>query len=117
MANGVATAPGIHPNAVDRITGRVELIRPATVWGMLLLRPALAIVLQSLFAAGFALVGSDDPWRQAADWWLGWLALGELVNLWLLARLAKGEGLRLRDLYNHRAGGGRRDLSWLVWRY
>jgi hypothetical protein len=114
MANGVATAPGIHPNAVDRITGRVEHIRPATVWGMLLLRPALAIVLQSLFAAGFALVGNDDPWRQAADWWLGWLALGELVNLWLLARLAKSEGLRLRDLYNHRAGGGRRDLSWLV---
>ncbi|HEY3427590.1 MAG TPA: hypothetical protein VGK83_02870 [Acidimicrobiia bacterium] len=114
MAIGEATAPAIHPNAVERIEGRVERIRPVTVWGMLLLRPALAIVLQSLFAAGFALVGNDDPWRQAADWWLGWLALGELVNLWLMAHLAKSEGLLLRDLYNRRTGGGRGDLGWLV---
>ena len=60
MAIGVATAPDLHPNAVDRIAGRGGQI-PATVWRMLLLRPAFALVLQSLFAAGFALGGANDP--------------------------------------------------------
>jgi hypothetical protein len=81
---------------------------------MLFLRPILAVVLQCLFAAGFALGGSADPWRQAADWWLVWLAFGEFFNLWLLARLASREGLRLRDLYNRYVAGGRRDLRWLL---
>ena len=114
MTIGVMAASGKHPNAVEQIADRIEGIRPATVWGMLLLRPALALALQCLFAAGFALGGQADPWRLAADWWLGWLALGEFVNLWLLALLAKREGLRLRDLYNRHAGGGRRDIRWLV---
>ena len=114
MTIGVISAPRSHPNAVDRITDRVEEIRPATVWGMLLLRPGLALALQCLFAAGFALGGQADPWRQAADWWLGWLALGEFANLWLLARLARREGLGWRDLYNRAPGGGRRDIRWLL---
>jgi hypothetical protein len=69
------TASGIHPNAVDQIADRIEGIRPSTVWGMLLLRPGLALALQCLFAAGFAIGGQADPWRLAADWWLGWLAM------------------------------------------
>ena len=108
------TARETHPNSVDHIGARAEVLRPWTVWGMLLLRPALALVWQCLFAAGFALGGHPDPWRRAADWWLGWLALGEFANLWLLARLASREGLRLRDLYNSHGGDGRRTLKWLL---
>jgi hypothetical protein len=55
--------------------------------------------------------------RQAADWWLGWLALGEFFNLWLLARLASREGLRLRDLYNRYSlvGAAISDDFWSPW--
>src|SRR5688572_22888475 len=88
MATRFVPAAEIHPNSVDHIKCRTTTIRPETIWGMLFLRSTLAVVLQCLFAAGFWLADQVDPWRQAADWWLVWLALGEFVNLWLLSRLA-----------------------------
>jgi hypothetical protein len=105
------------PNGVDQIAERVTkgTVRPSRVWGMLFLRPALALGMQLAFFAVFSLIGVADPWRQAADWWLVSLALGEFLNLWLLARCATGEGIRLRDLYNP---GGRvtlgGDMKWLL---
>jgi hypothetical protein len=105
------------PNSRDRITRSVEagVVRAGPTWGMLLFRPAMALVLQATFALGFATSGSDNPWRQAADWWLVSLALGEFLNLGLLGWRVRREGLRLRDLFNP---GGRRtlrgDLRWLL---
>jgi hypothetical protein len=112
----VARPPSVPlPNSMEAIRSRVAggAIAAGTVWRMLAFRPLLALGMQCLFALGFAIAGSVEPWREAADWWLFSFAVGEFVNLWLLRRLAQGEGIRLRDLYNP---GGRAtrngDLKW-----
>jgi hypothetical protein len=84
---------------------------------MLLLRPALALALQTCVALGFLLFASADPWRAAADWWLGWFAVASVINLFVLRALLRREGVPLREFYrgrtaarSDRAG----DLRWLV---
>lgn len=81
---------------------------------MLFVRIALAIAFQAAFALGFALTGDDNPWRTAADWWLGSFALGEVVNLVLLRWLAKKEGIRFRQLLRAGPSELRSDLKWLA---
>jgi hypothetical protein len=106
-----------RPNAPEAIRPRIDagLLAPSTAWGVLALRPGLAVAFQLLFTLGYALAGHPDPWRAAADWWLGSFALGEVVNLWLLARLASREGIRLRGVYNAGVPGTRRgDLAWFA---
>jgi len=105
------------PNAVSEIVPRLAdgRLNTTTVWSMLFLRWGLALGGQCVFALGYLVAGSADPWRAAGDWWLTSFALAEIINIWLLARLAKREGLRLRDLYML---GNRStlkiDLTWLV---
>lgn len=103
------------PNSREAIEARAgETVNAWAVWGMLLLRPALALGFQCLFALAYMLGGSAEPWRAAADWWLGSFALGEFINIWLLLRLSKREGLRYRDLLGVRKGEGKRDALWVV---
>lgn len=104
------------PNSLEAIQARVAkgAVGARSVWGMLALRPALALGFQCAFAVYFALSGSVEPWRDAADWWLGSFALGELINLWLLIRLSGREGLKYRDLLGVRKGEGRTDALWVV---
>ena len=64
---------------------------------MLGVRGLLALAFQVLFAVGFLIGGDPSPWRSSANWWLGSLALAEMVNLWLLTWSARREGIRLRD--------------------
>jgi hypothetical protein len=80
---------------------------------VLVLRSALALSFQSLFALGFLAGGDGTPWRSAADWWLVSFALAEMLNLWILKGLARSEGLRLRDLYNLGSEHRGADLKWL----
>jgi hypothetical protein len=103
-------------NSRDAIKSRIAegTVSSRSVWGMLLLRPALALTFQLLFTAGYAISGASDPRRAAADWWLGSFALGEVINLWLLVRLAHREGLRYRDLLGVRKGEGKRDALWVA---
>ena len=79
---------------------------------MLPIRIVLAITFQALFALGYLVTGHDAPWRSAADLWLASFALAEFCNLWLLARFARAEGIRLADLYNPRRASRTRDLKW-----
>jgi len=79
---------------------------------MLPIRIVLAVTFQTLFALGFLVTGNDSPWQSAADLWLASLALAEFCNLWLLARLARAEGIRLVDLYNPRNASRISDLKW-----
>ena len=72
------------------------------VWAMLPMRIVLAIAFQGVFAFGYLLAANDSPWQAAANMWLASFALAEFCNLWLLVRLARGEGIRLVDLYNPR---------------
>jgi hydrogenase-4 membrane subunit HyfE len=84
------------------------------VWGMLALRPVLAIVLQSIVALLFVVGGNADPWRAAADWWLGWFALVSVINLILLRWLLHREHRRLRDLYRIDRLKRGADLRWVA---
>ena len=86
----------------------------ATVWGMLVSRSLLAVALQATLALAFLLGGADDPWRAAADWWLGTFTLVNVAVLLLLRDLLHREGRRLRDLYRVSRRGLRVDLAWLA---
>jgi hypothetical protein len=81
---------------------------------MLLVRTGLAIGLQAGVALIALAAGSSDPWRVAADWWLGWFVLVNLITLELLRRLLANEGRRLRDLYRLDRARLRADLGWLA---
>ena len=110
------TAPELIliPNSVSAIRERVRVGAVARwrVWGMLPIRIVLAVTFQALFALGYLATGSDSPWQSAADLWLASFALAEFCNLWLLARLARAEGIRLVDLYNPRSASRTSDLKW-----
>lgn len=110
------SAEGALPNSREAIARRVAegRITAGPLWGMLFLRPALALGFQGLFALGYALAGAVDPWRSAADWWLGSFALGEVLNLWLLVSLSHREGIRYWDLFGARKGEWKRDVLWVV---
>lgn len=79
---------------------------------MLPMRIVLAVTFQALFAVGYLVAGSDSPWQSASELWLASFALAEFCNLWLLARLARAEGIRLVDLYNPRRASRTSDLKW-----
>jgi hypothetical protein len=82
---------------------------------VLALRPMLALLGQCALALVLWFADHPDPWRRAADAWLGTFALGEVLNLWILIALARREGMSVRELYQV---GGRAtvggDLGWLV---
>jgi hypothetical protein len=83
-------------------------------WGMLVLRPTLAVSFQAAVALGFVVGGAADPWRAAADWWLGWFAAVSVVNLVALRWLLHREGRRLRDLYRFDRTDRWADLRWVA---
>jgi len=105
----VAVRPG-----VASVPPTVAPAHPVVVWGMLALRPVLALAFQSALAVVFLVGGTVDPWRAAADWWLAWFALVSAVNLVVLRALLHREGRRLRDLYRPVAEGRRADLAWVA---
>jgi hypothetical protein len=81
---------------------------------MLFARSALALAAQAGLAAAFWLGGASDPWRSAADWWLGSLVLVNLATIILLRALLHREGRRLRDLFRIDRANFRGDLPWVV---
>jgi hypothetical protein len=105
-----------RPNSVVAIRQRVTdgLLGAHRVWWALFMRSLLVVGFQALFAAAFLIAGESSPWRSAADWWLASFATAEVVNLWLLNRWARAEGIALRDLYNLRRESWTGDVKWLV---
>jgi len=89
-------------------------VATGALWGMLLLRPVLAVAFQATVALAFVAGGSSDPWRAAADWWLAWFAGVSVVNLYVLRWLLHREGSRLRDLYRLDRISGKGDLRWVA---
>ncbi len=81
---------------------------------MLFVRSGLAVGLQASVALAALLAGAADPWRVAADWWLGWFAVANLLTLAVLRRALHREGRRLRDLYRIRRANVRGDLPWVA---
>ena len=54
---------------------------------------------QALIAVVFVARGVDDAWNASVAWWPFAATITNLVTLWILAAVARREGLRLRDLY------------------
>jgi hypothetical protein len=66
---------------------------------MLASRTILFVLFQGVIAGIYAISGHPHPWEASAAWWLVAVTLSNLVTLGLLSTLAKGEGMRLVDLY------------------
>jgi hypothetical protein len=112
MSQGQATLARSGPSGSTRPAAPPVAVSSLAVWGVLFLRPALALVAQALVAGAFVLAGTEDPWRLAADWWLAWFGAVSVVNLAVLRLLMHREGRRLRDLYRFEREGRRTDLAW-----
>jgi hypothetical protein len=111
MSQGQAVLAQSSSGSATRVAAHAAA-PPGAVWGVLFLRPALALVAQVLVAGAFLLGGAQDPWRLAADWWLAWFGVVSIVNLGVLRLLLHREGRRLRDLYRFERVDRRTDLGW-----
>lgn len=98
--------------AGEGVTERPNVVR--TAWAMLIARPLLAVGLQATVALIALLAGAADPWRVAADWWLGWMVVLNVATLLLLRVALHMEGRRLRDLYRIRRETLRGDVGWVA---
>jgi hypothetical protein len=96
------------------VPARVGVTFAGRVWTMLFARIGLAIAFQAAATLVAMALGSADPLRAAADWWLGWFALANVATLALLRTSLHSEGARLRDLYRTSFGELRRDAGWIV---
>lgn len=76
--------------------GQIPLHRPLL---MLFSRLFLFSAAQALMAAWFALKGNPHPWQQSIAWWPVSVTVSNLICLILLDRLARREGITLKDLY------------------
>jgi hypothetical protein len=79
-----------------------------------LLRTALFAVCQGAVATGFALAGSPAPWHASISWWPLSAAAANLINIAILVRLARGEGIRYADLFRFDRRVWKRDAVWLA---
>jgi len=110
-----------HARAVERlgqttpfdVTAGVTQSSAAVVWGMLLARSVVALGTQVAVAALAWSGGAADPWRTAADWWLGSLVLVNVATIVLLRAVLRRENRRLRDLFRIRRADVRGDLPWV----
>jgi hypothetical protein len=85
-----------------------------TPWLMLFSRLALFLAVQSLFALAFLLAGAEQPWNQAANWWLLTVTLADAICLVLLMRIFNAEGKRFWDLFRIQRATLKGDLLLLL---
>lgn len=69
-------------------------------WIMLVARLVLFVVIQALFALGFALTESLPAWENSANWWPFVVTITNFVCIALLIWLFKQEGKRFWDIFH-----------------
>jgi len=89
-----------------------RLLPPRRVWGMLALRSALTFSLLLVVAALYASAGRPDPAAASAAWWLWYVTAANVACIAAMARFARLEGLRLRDVFFVSRSTWRGDLTW-----
>lgn len=100
-------SPGsLAPSIAD---GRIPMRR---VWLTLALRSALPFSLLIVVAAALRVDGGTEVIASSAAWWLWYVTAANLACLFLLARFAAREGLRLRELFFVSRATWRGDLKW-----
>ena len=85
---------------------------PRRVWGMLALRSVTSFSLLLVVAIAFARLGRPEPVAASSAWWLWFVTAANLASIALMARFARLEGLRLRDVYFFDRTTWRGDLTW-----
>ncbi|WP_353987432.1 hypothetical protein [Ruicaihuangia caeni] len=101
MSTTIAS-PRTHDRALPYTVRRVV--------AMLLLRTVLFALFQAIIAGALALGGADDPLAASAAWWPLAASAANLVNLGVLARLARLEGCALRSIYVPQRATWKRDV-------
>ncbi len=102
------------PNSLAAVRERVAAkgVSQLAPWAMLFARLVLFAVWQAVIAVLFVVLGEADPWDASVAWWPAGATLANLTNLALLGRLARAEGLRLRDLYGFNRPTWKTDVRW-----
>lgn len=85
---------------------------PRRVWGMLALRSVTSFSLLLVLATLFARLGRPEPVAASSAWWLWFVTAANLASIALMARFARLEGLRLRDVFFVDRSTWRADLVW-----
>lgn len=108
--------PAALPNAPEQLAplAREGRIPKRRVWLMLALRSVVSFSLLLALGAAFAAQGSEEPLKASAAWWLWFVTLTNVLTVYLLARFARAEGLRLRDIYYVSRSTWKGDLLWLA---
>lgn len=90
----------VYPNEILVVQNNVESGMIARPWPVLMtfLRLILFAFFQALLALAFLFSGAVQPWNLSIPWWPLSAIFTNLVCLYLLSRLFKGENLRYRDL-------------------
>ena len=101
-----------HQTAVVRRQVTERRLPPRRVWGMLALRSVVSLSLLLVVALAYALLGRPDPVAASSAWWLWFVTAANVASIALMARFARLEGLRLRDVYFVDRTTWRGDLRW-----
>jgi hypothetical protein len=87
------------------------------IWLILALRSATSFALLLAVAGALQLCGhrsATEVFATSAAWWLWFVTATNVVCLVAMRRLARAEGLRLRDFYFLGARPGKSDLMWAL---
>lgn len=97
MIPSTISLPNSQAAIEDKVRkGQIYLQGPL---GMLFSRLVLFAVCQAFFAIGFAFSGKAQPWQASIAWWPVSATISNLINLFLLDRMARREGMQFKDLF------------------
>lgn len=104
------------PNSPERLAPLIAdgTIPRSRIWLMLALRSTVSFALLLAVAGIMASTGRQDAVRSSAAWWLWYVTITNMLSVYLMARFARAEGMRLRDIYYARRDTWKGDLAWLV---
>jgi hypothetical protein len=75
-------------------------------------RTGLILLVQAVVAGAFLIHGHPSPWRAQAPWWTVYATLVDIGCLLLLWRQARGESIRLVDLFGIDRSRLGREVLW-----
>lgn len=106
-----------RPNSDEAVAVRVAegLVPARRVWSMLAVRCVVPFGLQMVLLhvlRGEGLTPTAAA-AESAAYWLWFVTLTNVLCIGLLARFARDEGIRLRDIYSFDRATWRGDLAWL----
>jgi hypothetical protein len=83
-------------------------------WVMLFSRLGLFFIVQAMVAAAFYLAGSSSAWESSTAWWPISVGIANLICIYLLIQLYKGEGKSYWNLFRIEKATWKSDLLVLL---